>query len=827
MFSQQSFERRKPYERTESAYVRGYKCETPCECSICQEQFIGTQKQDDGYYYSTVVAPVTAQATLAALTSKIKADRAYLAELCAKFGNTILSRWRKKSRDKREALLLLADPTIEKDPWFRLHTEGAITNWKELRKCRKSWLLPYLNTATLKANPLVLVGLLHNRVQHSPEEWVSFDSAIVRQGWDAGLLDLEYCGQYCVIMHGVNYGKLVSWNKDAAERYNMVGYPRARLILEAQALMFSRLRDIVDLILEGVDRDTTGASDRWRETVKLGFKQCNNIELWSDYVNQPFSAPPRFDVDYYCSIAKARMQAVQDHLWLLQTDPSYFRRFIKVLAVGEIYKTVWRYAIIARDAHLALLDYLTWRALYAEWTDVRDHYRRFRDSIHPGQPLPSRLEHKLAALELSLVGSVTTGILHLPGFIAQRPGFQHNYKFAILSKPPSRPGQNMYSIEAISTLSEYQQYREDTLEWILTELLCEPNQELRFDHPELFARLEAHLAEASPEERARMDETIYAKMSDYALRHEMLSALKLHRPGFLRFSFEGKSAKDALKWVEESSTPSMRIMAVDVGGYYKKYHEFPADPIEALERLTPAVGRKSEAWLERRTAERKVLRDFWRGALESFRVEASFMRMTQEELDDAFSVISVSTSAEYAEIVENERMQVADAIAAAATKKKVANTASIPDILWSKDPDISKLVIEERAPKQKTRPSQPVGKADSPEPLVNADATSPSQPKISTTPRALDIIRKMFPSSAEETSAKDTDWDLFVHAMNDLTFSARNVGGSAVAFEHPSNKKIIFHRPHPVAKIDSIMLQSMGKRLRKHFDWSREAFIGV
>lgn len=85
----------------------------------------------------------------------------------------------------------------------------------------------------------------------------------------------------------------------------------------------------------------------------------------------------------------------------------------------------------------------------------------------------------------------------------------------------------------------------------------------------------------------------------------------------------------------------------------------------------------------------------------------------------------------------------------------------------------------------------------------------------------------MFPTSIEEVSAKDTDWDLFVHAMNDLNFNARNVGGSGVAFEHPSKMKIIFHRPHPVAKIDSVMLQSMVKRLKKHFGWSRETFVGV
>jgi hypothetical protein len=212
-----------------------------------------------------------------------------------------------------------------------------------------------------------------------------------------------------------------------------------------------------------------------------------------------------------------------------------------------------------------------------------------------------------------------------------------------------------------------------------------------------------------------------------------------------------------------------------------------------------------------------------------------FMRLTQEEIDDTLSVISVSNSVEYAELVENERLQVADVVtataaAAAALTKSIANVATDERFLDT-GPDMSTLAIEERAPKPKTRPSQPVGTAIKvPAPLqsvIDTDVESTDQQQISATPRALEVIRKMYPTSVEEVSAKDTDWNPFVHAMNDLQFNARNVGGSGVAFEHPSEKKIIFHRPHPVAKIDSIMLQSMGKRLEKHFGRSRETFVGV
>ncbi|KAK6005832.1 hypothetical protein QM012_007474 [Aureobasidium pullulans] len=578
MFAAYPHTRRHPYglNHQPPALARSPRCETPCECKICKEQF-RTMKQQymDRYSYKTVVGPAAAQTSLAKLTSKINDDRAHLTKLCDKYGNTIISRWRKKSREKREAILLLADQTIENDSWFRLRTEGQIDTWQDLRKYRKCWLLPYLSIEALKANPSALLSLLHRRIFYSPEEWMPFDSAMIRQGWDAGLFDLEYCGKYGVIMHGVNYGKLVPWIKDAAERCDMVGYPRARLIIEAQALMFSRLRAIMDLILEGVDHDRGGGSDKWQEMIQLGFKQSNNIELWSDYVNQPLSGPPKFDVDYYCSIARARTQAFQDHLWLLQTDTHYFRRYIKVLVVGEVYKTVWRSTIIAKDIHLALTD-------------------------------------------------------------------------------------------------------------------------------------------------------------------------------------------------------SCQILGTS-----------------------------------------------------AFHVETSLMRMHPDELEEALSAISVSTRAEYAEIIENERSQVADAIAAAAAASltKDATNITADQTLWHTGPDVSKLVIGERTPKPKTRPSQPTSRPAPLEPMVDVTSTIPQ--RIPATPRALEIIKKMFPTSAEETSIKDVDWDRFVHAMNDLNFNARNVGGSAVAFEHSSHKKIIFHHPHPVAKIDSIMLQSTGKRLNKHFDWSRDAFIGV
>ncbi|KAG9563939.1 hypothetical protein KCU71_g5110, partial [Aureobasidium melanogenum] len=801
----------------------------PCACSNCEQQFVRKELQQiDRHRYESVIAPDVARNLLADFVNKTNSDRSYLAGLCHKYGNTILSRWRKKSRDKREALLLQADPSIEREPFLRLRDEPELRAWRVMRHTRrKSWLLPYMNTTLMKENPLILLGLIHHRVQHTPEEWAPFDSDLVRQGWSNGMQSLEYCGHYCIVMNGVNYGKLVSWSKEAAERWDIVGYPRARLVIEAQALMYSRLRSIVDLILEGVKGDSVGASDKWQEMVQIGFKQSNNIELWSDYINQPFSSPPKFDVDYYCSLAKARMQAAQDHLWLLQTDPSYVRRFIKVMAVGEVYRSDWKHALVAEDMHQAVEDYLRWREIHGEWSCVQDQYRRFRDSIYPGRPLPARLDLSLALLEAALHMAMKKRTLHLSSYVPQRPGFQHLWKITMGANPSTSlnaTGLEVGKIERTCKTPAEQVYHDDPFDWTLFNLQGDPNAEFRFDHSELFAKLEYHVARADTKERARLDETIYAKMSDFAAEHEMLSAVRLHRP-----AFGLRRAKESGDMLRTNLSPFTRALTPD--DTYPQPVRFPSQFMKSFDRSAPAVGPKNQAWLDCRTAERKALSVFWNQAREALRRELGPNRMKQEELQQILSLISVSTSPEYTEMLEREQLEVVAASNAAASAKSASNTVTPQAIFWDTGPDVSKLTIEERAPKQKTRPVQPTNKpvddTTSFKPSIDKDTEAPIPLQIPATARALEIIRKMFPSSAEETSAKDTDWDLFVHAMTDLTFSARNVGGSAIAFEHPSNQKIIFHRPHPVAKIDSIMLQSMGKRLKKHFDWSREAFIGV
>ncbi|KAH8778314.1 hypothetical protein F5882DRAFT_501659 [Hyaloscypha sp. PMI_1271] len=91
------------------------------------------------------------------------------------------------------------------------------------------------------------------------------------------------------------------------------------------------------------------------------------------------------------------------------------------------------------------------------------------------------------------------------------------------------------------------------------------------------------------------------------------------------------------------------------------------------------------------------------------------------------------------------------------------------------------------------------------------------------------ILNGVFNSRPDSTT-KIVDWDAFVTAIADAGFAARQSSGSAVIFEPHDwemgwSGKILFHKPHPVAKIDSIMLRSVANRTEKWFGWDGETFV--
>jgi hypothetical protein len=98
-------------------------------------------------------------------------------------------------------------------------------------------------------------------------------------------------------------------------------------------------------------------------------------------------------------------------------------------------------------------------------------------------------------------------------------------------------------------------------------------------------------------------------------------------------------------------------------------------------------------------------------------------------------------------------------------------------------------------------------------------------PKIQLKPESLQIFRRMLPAEDDiyHESSNMVCWRNFVAAMGEAGFASHHNTGSAVTFSNEKGR-IVFHKPHPVAKVDPIMLLTFGKHINKWFGLGRKSF---
>jgi hypothetical protein len=113
----------------------------------------------------------------------LRADQLFLRKALQLHGNTILSRWKKRNRDRRADILQSALLGIEVAKWAILRHSFGSAGFKDEVSLRNTYLLPYLSLDDLKSDPLRLPCLLHCRTKYEVDDWVSFDVRQKELGW--------------------------------------------------------------------------------------------------------------------------------------------------------------------------------------------------------------------------------------------------------------------------------------------------------------------------------------------------------------------------------------------------------------------------------------------------------------------------------------------------------------------------------------------------------------------------------------------------------------------------------------------------------------------
>ncbi|KAF4445779.1 hypothetical protein F53441_10528 [Fusarium austroafricanum] len=213
----------------------------------------------------------------------------------------------------------------------------------------------------------------------------------------------------------------------------------------------------------------------------------------------------------------------------------------------------------------------------------------------------------------------------------------------------------------------------DPLDWTLVQLQGEPNDQRGFNYLMLFAMLEDHLSN-NPSERKRLDEVIYQTLSDLSTCHEMLLAVRYHRPqNAPRAMSEVTATEDREGWkfyINEHHQEDMR----PVQGIMKSF-------IKDFYLTKPPTGPPTKDWLAHSRALRATLEKFW----------------------DLVEVISANLTPEYRQYQQQVEADILAAIRAADESRTTDDPQTVIDFTYEIEPESASLTITTHREKTKTR----------------------------------------------------------------------------------------------------------------------------
>lgn len=674
-----------------------------------------------------------------------------------------------------------------------------------------------------------LPSLLYHRVKFEPEDWALFDNSQIASGYDKGSLELEF-NPSCVVMVGGNYGKLVQWNKEAAHEWRTIGFPKARLILEAQKVLMRFLRNTMDHLLQGA-ADGGGAA-RLEQQYGGGTKVNGQQEFWSPYSKQPFAAPPQFDPDGLLEMCQTRLAAVEDEIRLLQVDAKYAQHILDGLLKLDMYKEFneeERWMFLAGELVSTPMKRVQMlRYLVEEFDNIRELYHKHRKHVSPDQFLPQAYTLAIAATQRFLINILDYQTFEIERILPTVPGFQNHYEYR---KVDIRGGTKQTEIIRKIVPYKYSQtmayFYKDPLYWAVYQLRTNPAEQIEWNRAFFFNFIDEHLADTSAKEKARIDQRLYDYLSDMAGNDILLSALRCHRPVAstvsLAVALESQHGRGGSCWpncvVEpvESLQEHKHAMAVAL-------HEF------AQQRWPK--GRKNAAWLQQATQTRRALADLWNANqinLRSVLKRMPRLPRTEEHIEAEFSMARADMTPEYLAGLEAERLEISKAMSSDTTEAS-SGAPQYAHAEWNIDTQKAERAIETKTKaKPKTRPQPDDTSLSSDSGPFKTPATAFSGSEVTTTAATSILVNaestRTFASVLfAENAPRVIKWQRFVAAMVDAGCSATNNGGSAVTFKHAVGS-MVFHRPHPEPEIDPIVLHSMGQRLKWRFGWGHEVFV--
>ncbi|THY63311.1 hypothetical protein D6C99_00610 [Aureobasidium pullulans] len=823
------------------------------ECSVCFPQFFPA---------SHSISDANARDLLSAIVNSIKTDLAFLRTALDKHADFLVSRWKKKSREKRLNFLMEKTSLFDKK-WAAVHlldrvgvldreypgervipkvrtvrtAKGGYTIAMELHtpqsladenlreetvaSYQDSWFLPYLDAQTLSEDPTLFLSLLHHRTANEPEQWLMFDNANIVLAEHFAIVPNTF-NPNCVVAQGPEYGKLVKWNADQAHRWEIIGFTKAHHLLTAQKSMMTLLSNCVKGLLAEADvPPTLEIHPKWEGLIDSDFSRFKTSFSWSTDFVKPFSQPPKFNAREVAELIASRHRVVLDELELLQTDPQYVQSLSKDICACLFFES-WKLG----DVMPWIVDYLFFETMHREsyWRQLAAESEQMMRYLNVLEEAPSKQAKQDFDRAVFIVQDLcieTFAVFQgqvFAGTLVQK-GFERNFEFTGSAKVKSTN----------RTFSQKDWFPDDLLYWSVSTLGYDENRPFTMDPTFNFAIID-HLCRTDSKEANRIDQTMLDRLSDMSILSDAIASI---RSDTTRNRSVDEQVAKIFASKSHTTSPAEWIKKINAGHCPMLGDTLGPDLLRLYQEFPWPRGKKDLRWLDQAIASRACLTKVWERFKKLWVDKLVEAKVSKKLIDEDIKVLSAATSPRYQEEVEQEKQDILELVAQSAEAEAAkSNTQVEMQTFWGKENEsLASLPTRFKSMTPLSPDTETVTDSLKNQIVIYVPPTRaaalPSIQRVKSDNIA--VFHHMFPLRGAE-SQRSFSWQHFLGAMVDAGFSIFQSQGSAITlklddYSGVGVKTIVLHRPHPSPTVNPVMLRRIAKRMEKWFGWHREMFV--
>lgn len=752
-------------------------------------------------------------------SSKLFEDWRLLNEILKRHEETIRKRWMKKTRGKKQEVLLKAWPDMSashRPDFLALQRESTEQRRKGTR-FRDAYWWPYINLEDL-VKPKSLLLFLNARGRHLPEAFAHADFDATHLGQTSLAIRSAFLNGHTMLLHGQKtaetYGQLISWDEDdEAFDWMHTGtqfHPGWGLqVLETQQRILRFLVQCCFLILQ--DMFTASLTDvavpvqPEPSFVSRGETEYPSLALIT--AEAPYRVPLHLDFERLRAIIAAKRSAAEDYIWGLREDPGYFAEIVgdwtehrqeKLLDTnGKRHPVLdkplfWDRVLanVVSDAYGALM---IWNVIYQQLTSLVALKEEYANEISLGRSLPLEYNEALQKFRYLLDQASKGPIANLKMGVPASPPLR-----SLFVREPQIPHSNIIRVKTKSAVGK------DNLLGTFS-MLWDEHQLFLCGLPNVLDELDRTM-HADPNQKERISPWVDRVFSDLVVIGEARRQLSLYHP--------------SLSSTYEETTDEMKVdFARSTSGLAKLLKHL--DGVSLANVGTPAEGRFHYPSDKRRTLQ-----------------STTAMRAAEHHLDlfwRKFDQHMESHHVAVQHLLSGDRQvqRTAEWVEPAKAPKKAPEEDALEPLHrpFSQPETGSKERILPARVKNKTRGTAQRPETDTtPDQPREEERQKPDeQPLLAVDKRAMKVFSTLFHNPSSQPDAPgEVPWTDFLHAMAATGFAPGKLYGSVWQFTPTIldvERSIQFHEPHPHGKIPFRTARRHGRRLNRAYGWTGDIFV--